>query len=71
MSDRIAELFPQFAELLAESNPEAVEAVLREDLSPEIAARRDELLLATAQLWQAWYDLGSDIRAQETPQLVM
>ena len=67
-SDLLAN-YPAFATAL-EAFPEATEAVISADLPADLAAERDVLLLATAQLWQAWRDLGAAIALADRPTLI-
>ena len=61
--------YPAFATAL-EAFPEATEAVISADLPADLAAERDILLLATAQLWQAWRDLGAAIAMADRPTII-
>jgi hypothetical protein len=58
--------YPAF-EAALEAFPDATEAVISADLPADLAAERDALLRATAQLWQAWRDLGAKIRTECYP----
>jgi len=47
--------------LALEPPPNPLGSVLR----PDLAARRDQLLVATAAIYEAWTQLGADIRRAE------
>jgi hypothetical protein len=47
--------------LALEPPPNPLGSVLR----PDLAARRDQLLVATAAIYKAWTQLGADIRRAE------
>jgi hypothetical protein len=58
--------YPAFADAL-EAHLDATEAVMSAVMPEELATERDVLLRATAQLWQAWRDLGAKIRTECYP----
>jgi hypothetical protein len=83
--ERIAELvtlYPAFQAAVEEASPGAMDAILRDDLRSELAAKRDVYLPRTAELLQKgsaaslqevydlavqWYELGLEIRRTEEP----
>jgi hypothetical protein len=68
LTDLLAD-YPAF-EAALEAFPEATEAVINADLPADLAAERDALLRATAQLWQAWRDLGAAIVRADRPTII-
>ena len=68
LDDLLAD-YPAFAAVI-EAFPEATDAVSSADLPAELAAERDVLLRATAQLWQAWDALGRAIARADRPTII-